>query len=491
MKAMRDRARQGSAWWAIAGAVGALLLAIVVLGVVAIVQNERVLSVTSRALAYDLEVEDEGDDIRVAVLDLRHFHRNIAFGGPSAQAVTDFDQGYATLLHELDELEALGVTGAGISSAAELRAMARDYYDGFRAAIPLFERDPAAFRVASDAGLRAIEEMDDAASRIDGLGEQLTEASIHRVAEASGNERVVLVGMVGGAVLAGIALAVSTARTVAGLRAAWGREQEAARAVARALRSKTDFVADASHELRTPLTVIRGNAQVGLAAPGEPIHKDVLTEIEAEATRMGKLVDDLLFLARSDAGAPPMEREFMPARLLLGRVARPAETLVRQRGARFVADLRAEGYLEADPGRIEQAILNLIDNAAKHAPPDSTVTLRAGSEGGALVVSVADEGPGIPPAELPLIFERFYQVGARRSRRTHGAGLGLPIARSIVEAHGGVLEAGSVPGQGTTMTIRLPLCAALAEQPAPDPTPAPAASPLRRLAARAGLSGGQ
>jgi signal transduction histidine kinase len=493
MNAIRGRSREGAAWWAIGGAVGALLFAIVVLGVVAIVQNERVLWVTSRALDYDLEVEDEGDDIRVAVLDLRHFHRDIAFEGPSDDALADFDQGYANLLHELNELEALDLSEVDISSAAELRAMARRYIDGFQSAIPLYGRDPVAFNKASEEGLLAIEEMDEAASRIDNLGEQLTEASIYRVAAASGTERVVLVGMVGGAALAGVALAVSTARAVSGVRAAWGREQEAAREVTRALRLKTDFVADASHELRTPLTVIRGNAEVGLAAPGEQIHKDVLSEIEAEAARMGKLVDDLLFLARNDAGASPMEREFMPARLLLGRVTRPAETLVRQRGARFVVDLLPEGYLEADPTRIEQAVLNLIDNAAKHAPPDSQVTLRARSVAGELVVSVEDEGPGIPEAELPLIFERFYQVGKRRARRIHGAGLGLPIARSIVEAHGGTLEAASEPGRGTTMTIRLPLCPTIparAESESDLSSPS-LPNPLRRLAARAGLPAGQ
>lgn len=297
-------------------------------------------------------------------------------------------------------------------------------------------------------------------------------------------ERTMLFGMVAGAILAGIALSLATARAVSGLRMAWGREQDAAREVARALRVRTDFVADASHELRTPLTVIRGNAEVGLAAPGEPIHREVLGEIADEANRMARMVDDLLFLARSDAGAPPMEVEYLPARLLASRIARPAETLAHQRGVRFAADIAPEGYLEADPVRVEQAVLNLIDNAAKHSPPGSTVTLRARSRAGEVLVSVSDEGPGIAAEELPLIFERFYQVGNRRSRKTHGTGLGLAITRSIAEAHGGRIEAASALGQGTTMTLVLPLC------PPPEPEPAPEPKPSRRVTpSRTGVMG--
>lgn len=473
------RARGNAAWWAIGGAVGLLLLAIVGLGVVAIVQNERVMAVTSHALSYDVEVEDEGDDVRVAVLDLRHFHRNIAFQGPSPDALADLDKGYGDLLEEIGELGQLGVADPSVPTAESLQAIAERYYERFRPAIALYFSDRAAFDEASAEGLRAIAEMDEAAQQLDNLGERLADRSLERVAAAGATERTMLFGMVGGAVLAGIVLALATARTVSGLRAAWGREQDAAREVARALRVRTDFVADASHELRTPLTVIRGNAEVGLATPGEPIHREVLAEIAGEANRMGRMVDDLLFLARSDAGAPPMEREFLPARLLIGRIARPAETLAHQRGAMFVADVAPEGYLEVDPARVEQAVLNLVDNAAKHSPPGSTVTLRARSRDGELLVSIDDQGPGIAGEELPLIFERFYQVGNRRSRKTHGAGLGLAIARTIAEAHGGRIEAASAPGRGTTMTLVLPLCPPTEPEPAPDPKPGGRMAPAR------------
>ncbi len=471
MNGGNGRARGGAAWWAIGGAVGLLLLAIIGLGVVAIVQNERVLAVTSHALSFDVEVEDEGDDVRVAVLDLRHFHRNIAFEGPSPDAVADLDKGYGDLLEEIGELAELDISEPSVPTAAFLRATAERYYERFRPAIALYETDRSAFDEASAEGLRAIAEMDEAAQQLDNLGERLADRSLERVEAASATERAMLFGMVGGAVLAGVALALATARTVTGLRAAWGREQDAAREVARALRVRTDFVADASHELRTPLTVIRGNAEVGLSVPGEPVHREVLEEIADEAKRMARMVDDLLFLARSDAGAPPMEREFLPARLLASRIARPAETLAHQRGAVFMSDIAAEGYLEADQALVEQAVLNLVDNAAKHSPPGSTVTLRARSRGGHLMLSVSDTGPGIPPEELPLIFERFYQVGARRARKTHGAGLGLAITRSIAEAHDGRIEASSDPGRGTTMTLVLPLCPPEEPDPAPEPKP--------------------
>jgi two-component system sensor histidine kinase BaeS len=187
---------------------------------------------------------------------------------------------------------------------------------------------------------------------------------------------------------------------------------------------------------------------------------------------MGKLVDDLLFLARSDAGSPPLDKEYVPARWLVSRLVEPAEMLSRQRSACLTTRINGEGFLEVDPERLEQAILILIDNAARHSPPDHCVTLSSWVEHEQLAIEVADSGPGIAPDQLPLIFDRFYQVRNRRSRKKGGSGLGLSIARTIVAAHGGSITAESQPGEGTRMTIRLPM--------SPPPDMEASAPPLQR-----------
>ena len=125
-----------------------------------------------------------------------------------------------------------------------------------------------------------------------------------------------------------------------------------------------------------------------------------MAEILAEATRMSKLVDDLLFLARSDAGMPPLERELVPARWLVNRLAKPAEMLARQHRTTLAVHIGGDGYLEVDPARVEQAVLILVDNAAKHAPPGTDVAMTSRVADGSLAIEVADQGMGIPPEEL-------------------------------------------------------------------------------------------
>ena len=142
----------------------------------------------------------------------------------------------------------------------------------------------------------------------------------------------------------------------------------------------------------------------------------------------------------------------------MSELAGRATVLARERGATLETDLRAEGTLRADPTRLEQAVLILVDNAIKYGPPGGTVTLRSDvTRSGELRITVEDDGPGIPKEDLPRIFERFYRVDKARSRRMGGTGLGLPIAKTIVEAHGGHITAESRPGRGTRMSIHLPL----------------------------------
>ena len=454
---MHRRGNEVQPWGLVGVSIVILLLAIGVVGVVAVLENERVKDTAERAIAFDVEIEDNGDDLRVAVLNMRHYHRNIAFGGFTPQAIDEFDNAYAELLEEIDELEEIGVGGLDITQPDELRAMADLYYREFRPWIPQFTSQPTEFNAASAEGLRRIQELDAAAEEIDDLGEDLTEVSLSRVQSASARARIVLISLMSGVALVGIALAVTAGRVLDRFRTANAQEQAAAQQLAEALRAKTDFIADASHELRTPLTLIRGNAEIGLATPGEPEDKQAFDEIMRQSTRMSRLVDDLLLLAQSDAGTIPMEREYVPVGWLLQRIGPSAEAMTRHNDRCLELDMQATGHLFADPQRIEQIISIAVDNACKYAPEETCVEVTARSDDGFLTFEVIDFGPGVPPDELPRILERFYQVGERRARKKGGSGLGLAIAKSITEAHDGTIAVDNHPRGGARVTIRLPL----------------------------------
>jgi len=174
---------------------------------------------------------------------------------------------------------------------------------------------------------------------------------------------------------------------------------------------------------------------------------------------MTRMVEDLLFLARSDSASLPLEMEPVPVAPFLAELTERAKALVRERGAKLETDLSGGGEIEMDQGRVEQAVLIFVDNAAKYGAPGGTINLSSETRAGELRVTVADEWPGIPEGELPRIFERFYRMDKTRSRKRGGSGLGLPIAKTIVEAHGGRIEAESRPGEGTRMSLCLPLLA--------------------------------
>jgi signal transduction histidine kinase len=209
--------------------------------------------------------------------------------------------------------------------------------------------------------------------------------------------------------------------------------------------------------------VLRGNAEVGLALQDDCAHGEILAEIVEESARMSRLVDDLLFLARSDASSVPLEVRDADAGELLQALAGRAEVLARERGSTLEATIAVHGTVRADPGRIEQAVLVLVDNAAKYGPDGGLIELEARIADRRLVVDVRDRGPGIPAEQQSRVFERFYRVDrAGRGRATGGVGLGLSIAAAIVEGHGGQIAASDRPGGGTVMTVTLPLGAASA-----------------------------
>lgn len=442
----------------VVAAVGGLLLAVALVGVVGLVVNERVEEVTDEALGYDVEIEDHGDDLRVAVLDVRHYHRNLAFVGESRGGIRAFEGAYDQLLQEVDELEEIGVRKSGVPQPEEMRRDAEEYYADFRPALDLRNSDPGAFTKASDRGLQRLGGLEAQALEIDKLGERLSAQSLGAVDRANTNARLLLIAVIVGLFLMGVALAYAVVRVVRELRRLYAGEREATAALAHASKAKTDFLADVSHELRTPLTVLRVNAEVGLQMERDCDHGEILEEILQESDRMSRMVGDLLFLARSDSASLPVKPEIVSAEPFLAELAGRAEILVRERGAEpRIEILEGQGRLRIDPSRIEQAVLILADNAAKYGPPGATVSLSSATGYGELCIEVVDEGPGIPEEHLPRIFERFYRVDKARSRKQGGTGLGLPIAKTIVEAHGGRIEAWSRVGEGTRMKICLPL----------------------------------
>ncbi|CAL9477502.1 putative sensor histidine kinase TcrY [Streptomyces sp. enrichment culture] len=215
------------------------------------------------------------------------------------------------------------------------------------------------------------------------------------------------------------------------------------------------FVADASHELRTPLASIRGYAELTRRG-GERVGPDTrhaLGRIESEAARMTLLVEDLLLLARLDAGRPLRFERTDLVPLVVdtvsdARAAGPDHT--------WRLDLPDEpAHASADPARLQQVLVNLLANARTHTPPGTTVTARVRHRGAWLCVDVEDDGPGIPPGLLPHVFERFARGDSARSRATGSTGLGLAIVQAVTAAHGGAVTVDSVPGR-TVFTVRLP-----------------------------------
>ncbi|MER5914390.1 HAMP domain-containing sensor histidine kinase [Streptomyces sp. NPDC001982] len=215
------------------------------------------------------------------------------------------------------------------------------------------------------------------------------------------------------------------------------------------------MVSDIAHELRSPLTNIRGWLEVirdGLVEP-DPALLDSLHE---EALVLQRVIDDLQDLAAADAGTLRLHREPVRVDDLLDQVAAAHRVAADGAGVTLRTESEDEPWLDADPVRMRQALGNLVSNALRHTPADGTVTLAARRDGDQVVFTVTDTGTGIAPADLPQVFDRFWRAEKSRSRRTGGSGLGLPIVRHLVAAHGGTAQAASEPGEGAVFTLRLP-----------------------------------
>jgi len=240
------------------------------------------------------------------------------------------------------------------------------------------------------------------------------------------------------------------------------QEKEKLRAL---IEERTNMMSDISHDLRTPVTSIRGFVE----ALRDGIIKDeaerahTLDIIHEESERLARLVDDLFYMARLESEESPVEMKEID---LLALVRNTVETItplamekdlsVRLSTDEAVASL-GQVKIVGSADRLTRAILNLLDNAVKYSPRGGQVKVNVKVEDGNAVVSVSDEGPGIPADEIPRLFERFYRADKARSRARPGAGLGLSIAKLIVEQHGGSVRVDSVVGRGSTFSVSLPM----------------------------------
>jgi two-component system, OmpR family, sensor kinase len=218
-------------------------------------------------------------------------------------------------------------------------------------------------------------------------------------------------------------------------------------------RREREFVSDASHELRSPLTVLRGRIEMLIRERGEG---DAVTaealELLREVSRMDRLVDDLLTLAKAESGTL-----VHPRPVPLDDFAEDLRRDLPLLGARdYRVRNSADGTIEADPDRLAQVLRNLVSNAVRHTGERGKITVGIDPANGGTAFAVSDDGPGIPPAQLDRVFDRFYRTDEGRARDQGGSGLGLAIARAIVEAHGGTIRAESDLGAGTTIRFELP-----------------------------------
>lgn len=221
--------------------------------------------------------------------------------------------------------------------------------------------------------------------------------------------------------------------------------------------SQHRFVADASHELRTPLTILRGEIDVALRRPRSPEeYAEVLQSSREEIERLSRLTENLLTLARADAGDALVRKEPVDVAAVAREVCHKLAPLSAQRKVALTCEATEPAMVSGDAVALEQLVFNLAENALRYTPPGESATVRVTRTDAEIVVDVEDHGSGISAEHLPHLFERFYRADKARSREFGGAGLGLSIVKTLVEAHGGRVEVRSEVGKGSTFTVRLP-----------------------------------
>jgi two-component system, OmpR family, sensor kinase len=223
--------------------------------------------------------------------------------------------------------------------------------------------------------------------------------------------------------------------------------------------TRRGFFADISHEIRTPLTIIRGEGEITLRGSNKRVteYKRSIERIVEQARHLSVLVNDLLFIARQGAGAARLNLQPIDLGDLLKKVCGDAKVIAHDKNVDVAfVNGTAHDMVRGDPARLRQLFLVLLDNAVRYSKSKGAVKVEIGSADGEVRVRVSDRGIGIPPEELEGIFERFRRGGRAAAMNDEGLGLGLPVAKAIVEAHKGRIEMASRPGEGTTVTVALP-----------------------------------
>ncbi|HEY8900520.1 MAG TPA: response regulator [Chthoniobacterales bacterium] len=254
--------------------------------------------------------------------------------------------------------------------------------------------------------------------------------------------------------------------------------------LAQADKRKDEFLAVLAHELRNPLTPIRYGLDMMQLAPGRPVPEDIRAMMDRQLVHLVRLIDDLLDVSRIGRGKIDLRRTHVTLQSMLQAAMEASRPLVESKRHVLNRDIpESELWLNADSTRIAQVVSNLLNNAAKYTAEGGTIALSAREVDGQAVVSVTDNGVGIPARMLPEIFDLFTQVENRGELSKGGLGIGLALARQLVELHGGTIEGHSAgENQGSTFTVRLPLEKG-AQSPAPTTSPAKIdpAAPLRVL----------
>jgi signal transduction histidine kinase len=222
-------------------------------------------------------------------------------------------------------------------------------------------------------------------------------------------------------------------------------------------RLRRDLVANVSHELKTPISALRAHLENLLDGIEEP-DPATLQVMLSQSERLGRLVEEVLDLSRLESGDMPLDQHAIEIEPLVSEVVSEIEVVSADRHVRVDSDVPADlPPALADRNRVHQVLFNLLDNAVRFTPEGGRVGISAAGRNGCVEVRVADTGVGIPEEHLPRLFERFYRVDAARSRGDGGTGIGLAIARSVIEAHGGRIWAESSPGHGSVFAFELPV----------------------------------
>jgi two-component system, OmpR family, sensor kinase len=242
-----------------------------------------------------------------------------------------------------------------------------------------------------------------------------------------------------------------------------------------AFEAQRRFVADSSHELRTPLTVIKGNLHLLKRATDPAERAEIIAITEAETSRLNRMVNDLLYMAQMQAGhvLKPVVRPVELDSLLLDVFALSRSMAVLKEQEVLLAHEDIASTL-GDRDQLQHLLLNLVDNAVKYTPPGGTISIGLWNDGDWARLEVSDTGQGIPAADIPMLFERFFRSPEARRTENRGAGLGLAIVKSIVDAHGGRIEVFSEVDEGSTFRVWLPLEGAtrIISRPVRQDTPA-------------------